>query len=125
MASPPSALRTLRQTPKREKPTRVRSGCDTPQVLGNVGTWNVFLLIASLINGLVLLNAANVVVNIIACYLMGLKSPFFKSAVIEDVNFREQYARYAAHVIAPSPAPPSLSFALATSLHPCVSATGR
>jgi len=69
------------------------------RVLGNVGTWNVFLLIASLINGLVLLNAANVVVNIIACYLMGLKSPFFKSAVIEDVNFREQYARYAAHLV--------------------------
>jgi hypothetical protein len=70
------------------------------QVLGKVGTWNIFLLIASLINGLVMLNAANVIVMIIACYLMGLKSPFFKSAVIEDVNFREQYARYAAHVIA-------------------------
>ena len=65
-----------------------------------MGTWNIFLLIASLINGLVMLNAANVIVMIIACYLMGLKSPFFKSAVIEDVNFREQYARYAAHVIA-------------------------
>eukprot|EP01025_Chloroclados_australasicus_P045917 TRINITY_DN5061_c0_g2_i2.p1 TRINITY_DN5061_c0_g2~~TRINITY_DN5061_c0_g2_i2.p1 ORF type:complete len:610 (-),score=58.66 TRINITY_DN5061_c0_g2_i2:2162-3991(-) len=71
----------------------------TFQQTGVIGKFSVSALIQSITSGLVLLAFANTVVTMIALYLWGLRSQLYREFILEAVNWRQEYARFAAQAV--------------------------
>eukprot|EP01024_Parvocaulis_polyphysoides_P004276 TRINITY_DN11078_c0_g1_i1.p1 TRINITY_DN11078_c0_g1~~TRINITY_DN11078_c0_g1_i1.p1 ORF type:complete len:271 (+),score=28.52 TRINITY_DN11078_c0_g1_i1:107-814(+) len=69
------------------------------QASGNIGKFNVTELIQSITSGLVLLAFATTIVTMIALYAMGLKSQLYREFIQEKVDWRQEYARFAAQAV--------------------------
>lgn len=64
--------------------------------LGNVGKFDFFALVDALVAGAVLLSVAQFIVTYVALYGMGLSSALYSEFMRESVNWRREYARFAA-----------------------------
>lgn len=62
---------------------------------GVVGVLNVVYIINVLVSGLVMLNVAKSVCDMIAMYGLGTRSLIYKSHIIEETNFEREAAKYA------------------------------
>ncbi|KAK3242791.1 hypothetical protein CYMTET_47536 [Cymbomonas tetramitiformis] len=67
---------------------------------GSIGTFSVALFITAVTNLVVLLGVADTITVLIAKNAMGLKSKFFSSMISTEADFSEQYAKYAAQLLA-------------------------
>jgi len=63
---------------------------------GNLGVFSLFSLIDALVAGAVLLSVAQVIVTYLALYALGLSSMLYMEYMRESVNWRKEYARFAA-----------------------------
>eukprot|EP01023_Acetabularia_acetabulum_P066412 TRINITY_DN896_c0_g1_i6.p1 TRINITY_DN896_c0_g1~~TRINITY_DN896_c0_g1_i6.p1 ORF type:complete len:619 (+),score=72.65 TRINITY_DN896_c0_g1_i6:498-2354(+) len=66
---------------------------------GDVGRFEVTKLIQSITSGIVLLAFANTIVTMIAMYGRGLHSIMYRELINEKVDWRREYARFAAQAI--------------------------
>ena len=64
--------------------------------LGNVGTFDFNALVDALVAGSVLLAVAQVITTYVALYALGISSELYKAFMREAVDWRQEYARYAA-----------------------------
>ncbi|GMH40927.1 hypothetical protein BSKO_08831 [Bryopsis sp. KO-2023] len=69
------------------------------QIAGNVGRFAISALIAALVAGSVLLSVAQVLVTFVALYGMGLSSQLYMEFMRESVDWRKEYARFAAQAL--------------------------
>eukprot|EP01026_Neomeris_dumetosa_P029148 TRINITY_DN2362_c0_g2_i2.p1 TRINITY_DN2362_c0_g2~~TRINITY_DN2362_c0_g2_i2.p1 ORF type:complete len:637 (+),score=57.93 TRINITY_DN2362_c0_g2_i2:82-1911(+) len=66
---------------------------------GVIGKFSPSALIQSITSGLVLLALANTVVTMIALYACGLRSGLYREFILENVDWRQEYARFAAQAV--------------------------
>lgn len=66
------------------------------QISGNMGTFDFFALVDALVAGAVLLTVAQLIVTYVALYALGLSSTLYMEFMRESVNWRKEYARFAA-----------------------------
>eukprot|EP00210_Caulerpa_lentillifera_P001267 g1223.t1 len=66
------------------------------QVSGNMGKFSFFALMDALVSGAVLLSVAQLIVTYVALYALGLSSQLYMEFMRESVEWREEYARFAA-----------------------------
>eukprot|EP01023_Acetabularia_acetabulum_P020224 TRINITY_DN2044_c0_g1_i1.p1 TRINITY_DN2044_c0_g1~~TRINITY_DN2044_c0_g1_i1.p1 ORF type:complete len:586 (-),score=66.17 TRINITY_DN2044_c0_g1_i1:39-1796(-) len=69
------------------------------QSSGILGKFNISELILSITSGLVLLAFATTVVTFLALYCMGLKSKLYRNFIQEKVDYRKEYAKFAAQAV--------------------------
>ena len=61
-----------------------------------MGTFDIAALINALVAGSVLLAVAQVITTYVALYALGISSELYKAFMRENVDWRQEYARYAA-----------------------------
>eukprot|EP00210_Caulerpa_lentillifera_P001296 g1249.t1 len=66
---------------------------------GSIGRFDFGALINALVAGSVLLAVAQMITTYIAIYALGLSSQLYKAFMMETVDWRQEYARYAAQAI--------------------------
>lgn len=71
----------------------------TFKVQGLVGKFNVRSLVTALVTYSVMFSVAQVLVNFMALYLLGLRSILYKEFIMETVIWKREYARFAAQAM--------------------------
>ncbi|GMH40917.1 hypothetical protein BSKO_08821 [Bryopsis sp. KO-2023] len=69
------------------------------QTRGLIGRFSTSALIAALVAGSVMLGIAQILVTFVALYALGLSSQLYREFLRESVDWRKEYARYAAQAL--------------------------
>lgn len=66
---------------------------------GSIGKFSISEMISALVAGSVMMNAAQIAVTFVALYALGLSSQLYREFLRESVDWRKEYARYAAQAL--------------------------